>query len=606
MAASADSWCAALPPATGWLLALGLGHVAGLGILWRAIAGRVPVRITGRADPAAILAALAAEPPMSHVSLVPAQLARLLDAAGDAAPPPALRAVLLGGGPIPPALVTRAIRAGWPVVPTYGLSETGSGATALATAEALDHPGSAGRPLPGVRVTIEEPDADGVGEIVVETAARFSGYLGDPPPAALATERVRTGDLGRLDDDGRLFVVDRRLDRIVRGGENIAPAEVEAVLLAHPAIADAAVVALADPLWGHVPAAAIVLASGAPDPGDESLTAHCRASLAGFKVPVSFLRLDALPRTSGGKLRREAVRALLAGERTGVLARPDGAGIGWRVTGEGSLPLLLLHGTLSSAQQLDRLAVTLARPGDITVHALDRRGSGTGRLAPGAPVAGLDLAVHLADIIAYLDARGIARAAVVGVSFGGVLGVETGGATPGSCRGGRGLRAAVRAAGRCGDEGRVRDAGPGHRRRPPDRRPRRRRRDLHARGRGRCGLGPAVGAKPGIPRARGGRRRRRCRPRRRPPGGPRIHHRPGDHPHGGRQRTVLRADRGRPRRRIPGARRDTLEGLSHPSPITQPTPVAAAVRAALASAGLVIDPPSAPEPSAATDPEPPA
>ena len=85
---------------------------------------------------------------MSHVSLVPAQLARLLDVAGDVAPPPALRAVLLGGGPIPPALVTRAVRAGWPVVPTYGLSETGSGATALATEEALEHPGSAGRRSP--------------------------------------------------------------------------------------------------------------------------------------------------------------------------------------------------------------------------------------------------------------------------------------------------------------------------------------------------------------------------------------------------------------------------------------------------------------------------
>src|SRR5450759_177763 len=177
---------------------------------------------------------------MSHVALVPAQLARVLDAAGDGPPPPSLRAVLLGGGGIPPALVTRAVRAGWPVVPTYGLSETGSGATALATADALANPVCAGGPLPGVRLTIEEPDAGGVGEIVVETAARFSGYLGDPAPAALATDPVRTGDLGRLDEDGRLYVVDRRLDRIGRGGENIAPGEVEAVLLAHPAIADAA------------------------------------------------------------------------------------------------------------------------------------------------------------------------------------------------------------------------------------------------------------------------------------------------------------------------------------------------------------------------------
>ena len=86
LAASAESWLGALPPATGWVLALGIGHVAGLGILWRAITGRVPVQIVGPADPAALLAALAAEPGMSHVSLVPAQLARVLDAAGDGPP----------------------------------------------------------------------------------------------------------------------------------------------------------------------------------------------------------------------------------------------------------------------------------------------------------------------------------------------------------------------------------------------------------------------------------------------------------------------------------------------------------------------------------------
>ena len=614
MAASAESWCAALPPATGWVLALGLGHVAGLGILWRAIAGRVPVRIIGRADPAALLAALAAEPPMSHVSLVPVQVARLLDAAGDAPPPPTLRAVLLGGGPIPPALVTRAIRAGWPVVPTYGLSETGSGATALATAEAFDHPGSAGRPLPGVRVTIDEPDADGVGEIVVETAARFSGYLGDPPPAAPATECIRTGDLGRLDEDGRLSVADRRLDRIVRGGENIAPAEVEAVLLAHPAIADVAVVGLADPLWGHVPAAAIVLADGAPDPGSETLTAHCRASLAGFKVPVSFVRLDALPRTAGGKLRREAVRALLAGERTGEFARPDGACIGWRVTGEGSLPLLLLHGTLSNAQQLDRLAATLARTGDITVHALDRRGSGTGRLAPGSPIGGLDLAVHLADIVGYMDARRIGRAAVVGVSFGGVLGVELAARHPDRVAAvvayeppyGPLADAATRAA-----FGTLAGATA----------------EAHRTG------GPAAAAETFLRAVAGDAAWDRLSDRSRAflaregDGAAADAALAGARPEGlgsiTAPVTILTGGASEPfygpiadalALRIPGARRDTLEGLSHPSPITQPSPVAAAIRAALVAAGLVsierstarTHPPSAPEPSAATDPEPPA
>jgi len=610
MAASAESWLEALPPATGWLLALGLGHVAGLGILWRAIAGGVPLRIAGSGDPGALLAALAAEPPMSHLSLVPAQLVRLLDAAGDAVPPASLRAVLLGGGPIPPVLVMRALHAGWPVVPTYGLSETASGATALPTAEALDHPGSAGRPLPGVRVTIDEPGPDGVGEIVIETRARFSGYLGDPPPAAMATERVHTGDLGRLDDGGRLSVVDRRLDRIVRGGENIVPAEVEAVLLEHPAVADAAVVGRPDPLWGHVPAAAIVLRANVPDPGNEALAAQCRASLAGFKVPVSFLRLDALPRTSGGKLRREAVRTLLAGDRAGELARPDGARIGWRTTGEGELPLLLLHGTLSNARQLDQLAAALARPGDIAVHALDRRGSGTGRLVPGEPVAGLDLAVHLADIVAYLDARGIARAAVVGVSFGGVLGVELAARYPDRV-------AAVVAYeppyGPLADErtraafGMLAGATA----------------DAHAAG------GPTAAAETFLRGVAGDAAWDRLPPRSRAF----LAHegdgaaadaslagiRPDDLPGIVAPVTILTGGASEPfygpiadalAARIRASRRDALDGLGHTAPITHPAAVAAAIRAALASAGLVTGPSPVTEPSLAAEPsvaiEPPA
>ncbi len=422
MAASADAWLTALPPATGWAMPLGLGHVAGLGIVWRSIRGRVPVRILPARDPADFLAAISqASPAISHASLVPAQLARILDAAGDVPPPATLRAVLLGGGPIPPALVTRALRAGWPVVPTYGLSETGSGVTALATRDAWDHPGSAGGALPGMRVTIAGEDRDGVGEIVVETAARFSAYLGEPGEPAPIDAPVLTGDLGRLDAAGRLFVVDRRLDRIVRGGENVSPAEVEAVLLEHPAIGAAAVVACPDAVLGQVPVAAVILLPGVRDPGDDSLAAHVRASLAGFKVPARFVRLDALPRTAAGKLRRDAVRALLAGERAGEFGRPGGDAIGWRVTGSGPRQVLLLHGTLSTAAQLDRLAAALARPGDVTVHALDRRGSGSSRLVHPRP---LDVAVHVGDLVAYLDARGIDRASVVGVSFGGALGLE--------------------------------------------------------------------------------------------------------------------------------------------------------------------------------------
>ena len=262
---------------------------------------------------------------MSHVSLVTAQLARALDEARGTPPPATLRAVLLGGGPIPPALVTRALRAGWPVIPTYGLSETASGATALASEDAWDLPGSAGAPLPGVHLALADEDETGVGEIVIQATSRFSGYLGEgggePAPADAP---LRTGDLGRLDRWGRLTIVDRRVDRIVRGGENVSPAKVEAALAAHPAIAEACVVGVPDELMGHVPVAAFVLREGAADPGSAALAAHLRGLLAKYKIPARFVRLEALPRTAGGKLRREAVRALLAGGRAGALARPGG------------------------------------------------------------------------------------------------------------------------------------------------------------------------------------------------------------------------------------------------------------------------------------------
>jgi O-succinylbenzoic acid--CoA ligase len=331
MMASADAWLAALPPATGWLLGMSLAHVAGLGTVWRATVSGVPLVVSTGNDPAAILAALRSEPHPSHVSLVPTMMRRLLDLrpardprdprdprdAPDLAPPETLRAVPLGGGPIAADLVEQALVAGWPVIPTYGLTEAGSGVTALPTLEVAAHPSSAGRPLPGVRIRIDGADADGIGEIAVDTPARFSGYLDDPDATAATTTSdgwLRTGDLGRLDEDGRLTVVDRRTDRIVRGGENVSPAEVEAVLLRHPAIEDAAVVARADPVYGQVPVAVVVVRPGTADPSDDALAAYCREQLARFKVPVAFDRRSSLPRTPSGKLRRTALRDAPEGE----------------------------------------------------------------------------------------------------------------------------------------------------------------------------------------------------------------------------------------------------------------------------------------------------
>jgi O-succinylbenzoic acid--CoA ligase len=208
------------------------------------------------------------------VSVVPTTLARLLDAGLE--DPPWLRCALVGGAPIPPALLRRAEEAGVVAIETYGLTEACSQVT------------TAGHPLFCTRVDLA-PD----GEILV------SG----PTIAPSAGRVLRTGDLGAFDEDGSLVVTGRKADTVVTGGENVAPTEVEAALAEHPAVAEAAVYGRPDPEWGEAVLAAVVLRPGAIATEDE-LREHCRERLAAFKAPKAIIFTTALPRTASGKLLR--------------------------------------------------------------------------------------------------------------------------------------------------------------------------------------------------------------------------------------------------------------------------------------------------------------
>jgi O-succinylbenzoic acid--CoA ligase len=269
-------------PGERWLCTLPLSHVGGLSILLRsAIYGTTAV-VHERFETDRVLAALRDPGGPTVVSLVPTTLARLLDAGLER--PPALRWALLGGAPLPPALLERAAAAGVPVAPTYGLTE------------ACSQVATDGVPLFCTRVALEDD-----GEIVVAGPTVSPDAAG--PPGTL-----RTGDLGAFDDEGRLHIVGRKADTIVTGGENVAPAEVEAVLEAHPAVAEAGVLGRRDPEWGEVVVALVRLRDGATaTPLD--LLEHCRARMARFKVPKDIQVVgDALPRTPSGKLvRRELV-----------------------------------------------------------------------------------------------------------------------------------------------------------------------------------------------------------------------------------------------------------------------------------------------------------
>lgn len=271
-----------LDPAERWLCPMPLAHVGGLGILLRSTIYGTTVVLPGRFETEAVRRELSdPEARITLVSLVPTMLARLLDAGFEH--PPMLRWVLLGGGPIAPALLRRAEAAGVPVAWTYGMTE------------ACSQIATRGWPLAGAQLRV---DAEGEilvrGPIVAAGAVAEDGWL-------------HTGDLGALDAAGRLTVLGRRAETIVTGGENVAPVEVEAVLLDHPAVADAAVHARPDSEWGERVVATVVVREGA-EASPEELRAHCAARLAAFKVPKAVELTDALPRNAAGKLLRGSLR----------------------------------------------------------------------------------------------------------------------------------------------------------------------------------------------------------------------------------------------------------------------------------------------------------
>ncbi len=272
-----------------WLSTLPVSHVGGLSILVRsAIFGTTAV-VHERFEPQRALRALMQER-ITLVSLVATTLARLLDAGLSA--PPHLRCALTGGGPVPAALLARASAAGVPVSLTYGLTEACSQVSTTPVAAIGAGPSSAGPPLFCTRVRIA-PD----GEILVcgPTVA----------PGALARDGwLHTGDLGGVDEQGRVRVSGRKADTIVSGGENVAPAEVEAALEAHAGVLEAAVLGREDPEWGEAVTAIVVAAPGARL-DERELREHCARLLAPYKVPKRIaLTAEPLPRTASGKLLR--------------------------------------------------------------------------------------------------------------------------------------------------------------------------------------------------------------------------------------------------------------------------------------------------------------
>ncbi len=277
-------------PSDRWLCCLPLYHVAGLSILMRSVVYGTGTVIHDGFEPDRVAAALA-DDGVTLVSLVTTQLVRLLEAGVDISGP---RAIIVGGGPLPVDVIEEAAGGGATVVQTYGMTETCSQVTTLAPAEAMTKAGSAGRPLLTTHLRIQDGEILVQGPTVAPGTADQDGWL-------------HTGDLGRIDEEGFLYVEDRLGDVIVSGGENVLPAEIEEVLLRHPDVVDAAAVGRADRQWQEAVTAVVVVRDGASADADH-LREHCAAELAGFKVPKRFEFVAALPRTASGKLLRRELR----------------------------------------------------------------------------------------------------------------------------------------------------------------------------------------------------------------------------------------------------------------------------------------------------------
>ncbi len=282
-----------------WLHCLPLEHIGGLSILLRCARAGAACLLLPNHDPQRIAAALR-QHPVSHVSLTPSMLQALLDSHPEA-PPSCMRHVLIGGAALHAELEERARDRGWPLCVSYGMSETASQVATRCEAGAV---GSVGRLLAGFEVCIE---ADS-GEILVRGPALMSGYLGEAGKLEPATRRgwFHTGDLGRLDAQGRLFVTGRADDLLNNAGLRLHPQEVEARLSGIPGVGQMLLSARPDPIRGDLLVAAYT-GSAAP----EEVLAHCRALLPGGHRPRECIRLERLPTLESGKPDRRGLRRLL-------------------------------------------------------------------------------------------------------------------------------------------------------------------------------------------------------------------------------------------------------------------------------------------------------
>lgn len=285
-----------------WLLTLPLFHVGGLSILIRSVMYGMTVFFMEQYNVTTVKRALF-DYRVTIASLVTLMLQQLIDEIGDDQLPDHVRCILLGGGSVPEPLLKCVEAKNIPLFQSYGMTETSSQIVTLSERYAREKLGSAGKPLLPAQVTIHEPNAEGIGEIFVKGPMVFHGYdqLPEENERAFSNGWFNTGDLGYFDEAGFLYVVDRRTDLIISGGENIYPSEIEQIILDYPSITDVAVVGLAHDRWGEVPVAFIVAKEYVEE---TELITFIESRIASYKVPRKIIFTKELPRNASNKIMR--------------------------------------------------------------------------------------------------------------------------------------------------------------------------------------------------------------------------------------------------------------------------------------------------------------
>jgi O-succinylbenzoic acid--CoA ligase len=304
-----------------WLCNVPLFHTSGFSILMRSVIYGMPIVLHEHFDVEETIHAIH-DKKVTIMSVVGTALRRIVDALRDRRLPNHFRCMLLGGGPAPLPLLQACVEKEIPIFQTYGMTESSSQIVTLAPEYSLSKLGSAGKPLfiSQVQIVAEDgsPAPSGVpGEIVIKGPNVTPGYLFLPEVTdeKFLNGWFHTGDVGYLDEEGFLYVLDRRSDLIISGGENIYPAEVEEVLLAHPDVLEAGVTGLVDAEWGQVPIAFIIKKEGT-NPSSEELEQFCKERLGKYKVPKAFYFMEELPRNASKKLLRRELKKWVKEGRT--------------------------------------------------------------------------------------------------------------------------------------------------------------------------------------------------------------------------------------------------------------------------------------------------